>query len=982
MHLLASLPVLVTAVLLVAAPRSALAAAPTPSPTPNGTLVHWLFSPDRQQGTSIKPVAGGLSVTPFGVRLVDDPSPARAELTAQTKPLGADEDLPHAQLPKQELTVEAWVRVDRPLPLGGLVGVVQHQPETMAGWLLGYRDDSFSFTLASTNGSQPFSTLRTREPYTPGRWYHVVGTYDGREQRLYVNGTLAARDATQSGAIRYPERTVLSLGALVDDDEYVPLSGALHEVLILRRALAASEISARHAARASLFPAPAPEPLWFTPSFGPFVDWKDRTSAVVTWETDTAMPTVLELQAPDGSRHRLENRDPSVHHMVTLEKLAPESEYFYRLHAPAASGREVQTRRYLFDTSFYYAPAPAPVVATATLAAHPEAARLAEQLLQRSSVRRGYCLVLGASDGAVAAELVRQSDLDVVVVESDPARIQAVRQLFQRAGIQGLRASVLRVAPGRLPFGDYVANLIVSERTLLEGTPPAYPAAEIARVLRPSGGVLLLGLPDRAQPAPALDQSLWKGWLADALPEARFVSQNGSWLFHRRGALAGAGEWSHQYGNADNTSCSQDELVRGELQVSWWGDPGPRPMPDRGPRNPAPVSRAGRLFVQGDRVLFGLDAYNGTILWSRSAPELRRANLPRDSSNMAAAGDRLFLAHGRYCLALDGDTGQRVQRYTIPNTPDAAAHDWGYLALPHNNLIVGSRVRSTAGYLGDEGEWYEDFATEQISRVTSDRLFGVDPESGEGRWEYSGGAILNSTITIGDNMIFLIESRASNAVAAAGTRLAPEVLTQTRLVALDLRSGKELWSKDQDFSACQFMTYLVYSRNTVVVTGTDKNKTFHTYAFNAPSPKPDADVNPLASGGQMLWSESHQEDKGHHSGHLQHPVVIDDVFYSDQRAFRLTTGETLRKDLPERRGCGTMSAARHALFFRHHYHSMWDLESDRRTQFEGVRSGCWLTLIPAGGLLLAPESSAGCSCTHPIQTSMGFIPKTTARPGQ
>ena len=41
----------------------------------------------------------------------------------------------------------------------------------------------------------------------------------------------------------------------------------------------------------------------------------------------------------------------------------------------------------------------------------------------------------------------------------------------------------------------------------------------------------------------------------------------------------------------------------------------------------------------------------------------------------------------------------------------------------------------------------------------------------------------------------------------------------------------------------------------------------------------------------------------------------------------------------------------------------------------GIRSGCWLSMIPAGGLLLAPETSAGCSCTHAIQTSIGYIPK-------
>ena len=40
-----------------------------------------------------------------------------------------------------------------------------------------------------------------------------------------------------------------------------------------------------------------------------------------------------------------------------------------------------------------------------------------------------------------------------------------------------------------------------------------------------------------------------------------------------------------------------------------------------------------------------------------------------------------------------------------------------------------------------------------------------------------------------------------------------------------------------------------------------------------------------------------------------------------------------------------------------------------------TRPGCWINMIPAGGLLLIPESSAGCTCDYPIQTSMTFMPE-------
>jgi len=37
------------------------------------------------------------------------------------------------------------------------------------------------------------------------------------------------------------------------------------------------------------------------------------------------------------------------------------------------------------------------------------------------------------------------------------------------------------------------------------------------------------------------------------------------------------------------------------------------------------------------------------------------------------------------------------------------------------------------------------------------------------------------------------------------------------------------------------------------------------------------------------------------------------------------------------------------------------------------RPGCWINIIPAGGLVLVPEASSGCSCNFPVQTSFAFV---------
>lgn len=946
-----------------------------------GLLGHWRFTPDRLLGGNLKPTAGGPDAALRGsVSITKDPGPARAELTGRDEQIVLADDLAKALLPKREITAEAWVRVDRPQQWGGIVGAVQDNGDFERGWVLGFVNSQFSFALTSETGKR-LTYLKAATSFETNRWYHVVGTYDGAEQRVYVNGRLAATSREQSGAILYPPNAPVVIGAYRDTDEHYRMTGAIHEVRLFQRALAADEIQQRFAARQAEFPEPAPPPKILRLAYGPFADWVDRATAVVTWETDAPMPTRLELEAPDGSKTLLGSGASTRRHEVILGNLKPDLEYHYRIQAPPEGETAVFTRRHQFDTSFHYEPAVPPSQATQVGGEDGRYAGVAKHILDTTNVRDGYCLVLGAEDGRLALELIRQSGLEVVVVEPDARKAAAARQTLDRAGVYGVRASVHRVTGNDLPYGSLIANLIVSESALATGRPPWVSAKEVHRLVRPVGGTVCLGAPATGFAKNPLAQP-WRQWLEGSeLASAKITDEEGLWVSYSRERLAGAGDWSHQYGSADNTSCSQDELVSGELEVAWWGDPGPRPMPDRGNRNPAPLSVNGRLFIQGNRVLFGLDAYNGNILWSLSAPEVRRANVTRDCSNMAAAGDHLYVAHSCYCLALDGQTGARSRRYEVVENTPGADYEWGYLAAA-GDWLLGSRQKRGAHYLGDDGEWYEDYAPDQVSRVTSDRLFLLDRTDGSTRWTYRGGVILNSTISIGDGMVVFLESRNPAALAEPTSRVHPDLLTDQHLVALDLRTGRQLWTKGHDLGACQFMTYLVYSQNKVVVSGTDKDKNFHTFAFSAPSPERPAgggDDLENAIPGRLLWSEKHKEDKGHHSGHLQHPLVIGDVFYSDQRAFDLGSGRLLRTDLPERRGCGVMSASRNAVFFRHYFHGMWDLATNKRTQFEGIRGGCWLGLIPAGGMLLAPESSAGCSCTHAIQISVGYLPKSLAK---
>lgn len=936
----------------------------------------WIFDAGHLSRSTVKPVKGWLPGKIEGTTVLGK-NPEHFIFDGKTTIMLAD-DHNQAGLPVDNLYVEAWARVDQPLTYGGLLGAIHDNGDDESGWLLGYQDSAFSFALAS-QATGRLTYLKVNENFEPERWYHVAATYNGEVMEVYVNGELKAQSKEQSGPILYPTRTWYEIGAYHDSNEYFKMTGGLQEVAIGDKPLTASEIRERFLLKADLFPEPEPKPEPLELRAGPFATWEGEGRVRFRWETKDAGATILTMENERGHRQVYLDETSTQFHEVLVGDLEKDSEYHYTLSSKSEDGSVTSTSPYLFDTTFYYEP----VQLERRLQTFPTDNRttlvetFVDQFIHEQGVTQGYCLILGAEDGRLATELAYRTDMQVMIAESDPVKVGELRKNLDRAQVYGARVSVHHVKKGdSLPYGPYFANFITSESTLYHGSLPDWSASEVYRVLRPCGGVLKIGQSNSGGSI-KVNAAMLAEWGREAGPSnLRLSEQKGLWIQALRPALEGAGEWSHQYGGADNSSCSQDEIVQGDLRVLWWGEPGPRPMPDRGPRNPAPLSVNGRLFVQGDRILFGLDAYNGSMLWTLFNPEMRRANLIRDSSNMVASNDHLYLAEAGYCWAIDAQHGTLTRSFRVPLTEELdREYDWSYLAVV-GDILIGSAVRSDSRYLGDDGEWYENFSDQETSKIVSESLFAFDRYTGQKLWEYDSNAIINSTITIGDGVIYLIESGNEKIASQLNARIPNELLTDTRLVAIDLEEGTRVWDKPQDFSNCQYMIYMSYANGKLAVTGTDKDKNYHIYAFNTLFSNPESgDSQPtLQIPGTMLWEEKHKEDKGHHSGHLQHPVIIGDTFYSDQRALDLNTGEILRKDLPKRRGCGTMSAGLNSIFFRHYFHSMWDLKSDKRTQFEGIRPGCWLGLIPANGLLLAPESSAGCSCTHSIQTTVSYAP--------
>jgi outer membrane protein assembly factor BamB len=298
----------------------------------------------------------------------------------------------------------------------------------------------------------------------------------------------------------------------------------------------------------------------------------------------------------------------------------------------------------------------------------------ADRIVRSTGIRKGYALVLGSGTGRLACELARRTDLTIYGIESDPAQVAAARRALDAAGLYGKRVRIDQGDPAHAPYADFFANLIVSE-TALAGQVPGS-ARETFRMLKPLGGALAIGQPAAPGQAAPLTAAALRAWCADSeLKAAPITEQDGVWLAFARGALPGAGTWTHHYANPGNTTCSDDQRVKCPLGLLWYGEPGPGKMADRHMRPVSPLAANGRMFIQGEgtgktsdgqNVILCYDAYNGVELWERTIPGGLRLVGSHDGGNVALNDDSLFLAAGANCHRLDAATGATKHTYDLP----------------------------------------------------------------------------------------------------------------------------------------------------------------------------------------------------------------------------------------------------------------------------------------------------------------------------
>jgi len=699
---------------------------------------------------------------------------------------------------------------------------------------------------------------------------------------------------------------------------------------------------------------------------GPYLEFTGPTEAVVRWKTEEPSPTVLE-----GAKGVVLHRDEKkkLVHEVRLSNLRPMANYGLKVLA-LLDGEPSEAPLHTIDTLYNYtAPAFDSVASPYPDDALSKACEAAvKEIIRLSSADRGICIVVGSGDGRLAFEIARRTKLFVIGLEKDPAKVAAARAALQKTGCYGVRVSFQRVKSydELVTVPSSCANLVVSQ-AFLAGGKPVGRAAEICRILRPLGGVAVVGQPGKG---PTLDRKQLEAWLAPASLKKEIKADGGLWAVIRRpDPLPGSGEWSHQYGNATNAAYGGETLQGArkvsDLSIQWLGRPGPRHHADRQVRKPAPLVRNGRLFCQGMGRLTALDIFNGVVLWSLEIPGLNRYNMPREGGNYCADDDHVYVVHDGRCWKIGARTGKVVRMFgTVNLTGRALDPAWSHVALA-GGLLLGSTARKAThfpDYWG-EGCWYDARIGVTTGKICSMSLFGLDKQTGATKWSYAKGLMLNSSITVGGGRIYFVaisdEKTVGETLANNWGRMYG-AFPNTRHVALDERTGKVLWERPFTGDCGMTAFYQAYAGETLVTVGC--SRPYFVNGFNAKT-------------GKQLWATKVRLDGEGHGGATQRPVIVGGKVFLCKTVLGLKTGKKLY-DCP-RGNCGTASASKHALFYRAGDIAMWQLTGkERPTKITQVRSDCWLSMVPGSGMFLAPEGAGGCRCGGGMRVSVGLIPRT------
>lgn len=351
------------------------------------------------------------------------------------------------------------------------------------------------------------------------------------------------------------------------------------------------------------------------------------------------------------------------------------------------------------------------------------------QIKQQTGVQGGFIVHIGCGNGELTAKLGPGDAFIVHGLDTDTEMVLAAREHIKAEGCYG-KISVDVFDGSTLPYIDNLVNLIVGDKL------GDVRMDEIMRVLAPGG--------------------------------VAYVNHDNKWNKRVKPRPEDIDEWTHYLHDATGNAVAHDTVVGPPRRMQWVGSPRWGRHHDHMSSISAVVTSGGRLFYIVDEAprfsiliapewkLVARDAFNGTILWKRPIGQwydhLHRlksgpAELPR---RLVAQGDRVYVTLGLDApiSVLDAAGGKTVRTYKYTEGTDEI--------LVSDDIIlarIGGESAPSATAKGKNANLKDSPAE------SDDRLIALNAESGDILWKSEHPVVKLAFAMKDDRVVLLSEDR-------------------------------------------------------------------------------------------------------------------------------------------------------------------------------------------------------------------------------
>ncbi len=305
----------------------------------------------------------------------------------------------------------------------------------------------------------------------------------------------------------------------------------------------------------------------------------------------------------------------------------------------------------------------------------------AAEILRRSGVTAGYCLVVGGRGRPAGAGTGPAEPVEDLLHRTRCREGRQGPRSVECRRLYGHRVAVHQEPLGPMPYSNYFADLIVSDTVVKDGALRCR-WRHSSDISSPSAAWLFWT--SEVSRRRFRQQRCGSGRSTSAIADQLELRNGYGWLTMVRGTLPGAGNWSHQYGNPANTAISSDKRIKGGLGVLWYGDPGPGEMVNRHDGAVGPLAVNGSCSCRAKTPSWLTTPTTACICGTYENPGAIRTGVFQNENpgNLAASDDRPVPLRRRQVLRTRcGHRRNRPRCTACRRRNDDGTHEWGYVAF-------------------------------------------------------------------------------------------------------------------------------------------------------------------------------------------------------------------------------------------------------------------------------------------------------------